>query len=309
MFLVCGEAVIDLFQNKTADDLTFKAQTAGSPFNVAVGLSRLGCQSTFVTGLSRDPFGQRIIEALSKEGVDWRLAPRTNLPTILSFVLTNDDGVPEYAFYGENGADADVHLSALPSVLPAEITALHIGGFPMAVEPAKTSYTTLLKREAARLFVSLDPNIRIKLIGPIDVYRDHFESLCGTAALIKASTEDIGLLYEGVDAMTIAKRWRALGAGTVVITDGPKGAFAINNHGTILSKAETVHVLDTVGAGDSFMAALLASIKTNALLSRNALAEAPLGKIKSILDFANRAAAITCTRQGSNPPTLTEMTG
>jgi fructokinase len=314
MFLVCGEAVIDLFQDSASQDnaaesLSFKGQAAGSPFNVAVGLSRLGCKATFMTGLSRDPFGERLIEALSKEGVDWHLAQRTNRPTILSFVLINSEGIPEYAFYGENGADADVRLSALPIDLPPEIVALHIGGFPMAVEPAKTAYAALLKRETARLFVSLDPNIRIKLVGPMDMCRDHFESLCSTASLIKASTEDIGYLYKGVDAVTIAKRWRTLGAGTVVITDGPKGAFALNNHGTVLSKTETVKVLDTVGAGDSFMSALLASIQNNQLLNRNALAQAPSLQIKSILDFANRAAAITCTRRGSNPPTLAEMKG
>jgi fructokinase len=309
MFLVCGEAVIDLFQDKTTQDLTFKAQSAGSPFNVAVGLSRLGCKATFITGLSRDPFGQRIIEALLKEGIGWSLAPRTNRPTILSFVLINGEGIPEYAFYGDNGADTDVNLTALPNDLPAEISALHIGGFPMAVEPAKTAYATLLKREAARLFVSLDPNIRVKLIGPMDIYRDHFESLCSTASLIKASTEDIRYLYEGVDAVTIAKRWRTLGAGTVVITDGPKGAFTINDRGTVLSKTEAVKVLDTVGAGDSFMSALLASIQDKGLLNRETLAQAPSAEIKSILDFSNRAAAITCTRQGSNPPTLAEIKG
>lgn len=307
MFLACGEAVIDLFQNKNAGDLAFNGQAAGSPFNVAVGLSRLGCKSALITGLSRDPFGQRIIDALSKEGVDWSFAPRTDRPTILSFVLLSSDGVPEYAFYGENGADTDVQLSALPKDFPPEISAIHIGGFPMAVEPTKTTYASLLKREAARMFVSVDPNIRVKLVGSMNVYRDHFESLCCSAALIKASAEDIGYLYQGVDAATIAKRWRSLGAGTVVVTDGPKGAFAINDCGTVLAKTSAVKVVDTVGAGDSFMSALLADLKDKDILNRDALAQASATQMKSALHFANRAAAITCTRRGANPPTLTEM--
>ena len=121
MFLVCGEAVIDLFHEREQGDLAFSGQVAGSPLNVAVGLSRLGCASSFMTGLSRDPFGTRVIAALDKEGVAWDLSQRTDRPTILSFVLVKPDGGPDYAFYGENAADFAVTAEALPHQLPETI--------------------------------------------------------------------------------------------------------------------------------------------------------------------------------------------
>jgi fructokinase len=307
MFLVCGEAVIDLFEDKAAGELRFHGQPAGSPFNVAVGLARLDCAVSFMTGLSTDPFGERLIAALEDEGIAWDLSPRTNRPTILSFVLVKPDGTPEYAFYGECGADCAVHAEALPDSLPESIEAIHLGGFPLAVEPSRSAYAHLIRREAEALFIALDPNIRASLTGDMDIFRDHFEELCAHVALIKASTEDIGLLYPGVDAMTIARRWRSLGTGTIVITDGPRGAFALNDGGTSLSKAAPVTVVDTVGAGDSFMAALLAGLQERGLLKRGALAAAPARTLKAILDAANHAAGITCTRQGANPPTRAEL--
>jgi fructokinase len=307
MFLICGEAVIDLFSTGNAAELSFCGQPAGSPFNVAIGLARLGCQTSFVTGLSRDAFGERLIAALSKEGVDWKLAPRTDRPTILSFVMVKPDGNPDYAFYGENGADLQVRPESLAQTLPSTIIAVHVGGFPMAVGSSKGAYTALIQRESRQRFVSLDPNIRLKLMGDIDVFRDHFEGLCAGVALIKASSEDIALLYAGVDAMTIARRWRNLGAGTVIITDGARGAFALNQRGVTLVKAEPVAVVDAVGAGDSFMAATLAGVRDHDLLEAKRLETASPEALRSILQFANRAAGITCTRQGANPPTRAEM--
>ncbi len=307
MFLICGEAVIDLFGTGNPADLTFQGQPAGSPFNVAVGLSRLGCATSFVTGLSRDAFGARLIAALETEGIDWSLSLRTDRPTILSFVMVKADGNPEYAFYGENGADLQVTPEAFAKVLPSAIKAVHVGGFPMAVGYSREAYAGLIQREANQRFVSLDPNIRTKLMGDVNIFRDHFETLCKGVALIKASSEDIGHLYTGVDSMTIARRWRTLGAGTVIVTDGARGAFALNQRGITLEKAEPVVVTDAVGAGDSFMAAVLAAVQDQGLLDRQRLEAASSAELRKILHFANHAAGITCTRQGANPPTRAEL--
>ncbi len=220
MFLVCGEAVIDFFQD-SGGDLAFRGQPAGSPFNVCVGLARLGQRAALVTGLSKDAFGARLIAAMEREGVEWRLAPRTDRPTILSFILVKPDGGPEYAFYGERGADTAVTAEDLAGPLPEAVTAIHVGGFPMAVEPAKTAYATLIRREAGKRFVSLDPNVRASLTGDMQAFVAHFEGLCPAADLIKASTEDLTHMYPGAEPGTIAARWRDLGVGTVVITDGP----------------------------------------------------------------------------------------
>ena len=306
MFLVCGEAVIDFFQDRSGD-LAFRGQPAGSPFNVCIGLARLGQPSALVTGLSRDAFGARLIAAMEREGVEWRLAPRTDRPTILSFILVKPDGGPEYAFYGERGADTDVQTATLPSPLPANIRAVHVGGFPMAVEPAKTAYATLIRREAGQRFVSLDPNIRATLMGDLAVFIAHFEGLCASADLIKASTEDLGHMYPGVDPAAVAGRWRGLGVGTVVITDGPNGATAWNGSGRAHAPTRPVPVIDTVGAGDSFMSAFLAGLAEEGLVDKGALAAAPPERVAGIMRRANAAAGITCGRRGSDPPRAAEL--
>jgi fructokinase len=307
MFLVCGEAVIDFFQDQTGGDMTFAAVPAGSPFNVCVGLARLGQKAALLTGLSRDAFGERLIATLEQEGVEWRLARRTDRPTILSFVLVKPDGGPEYAFYGERGADTDVTVSGLPTPLPDTIRAIHVGGFPMAVEPSKTAYATLIRREADRRFVSVDPNIRVALMGDLAVHRAHLESLLPLLALIKASGEDIGFLYAGASLDDVARRWKAMGAGTIVVTDGPHGALALNDNGMVRVPTAAVLPIDTVGAGDSFMSALLAALLEEDLLERQKLAAASGDTVSRMLAYANRAAGVTCTRRGANPPTQAEL--
>ncbi len=306
MFLVCGEAVIDFFQGSSGD-LAFRGQPAGSPFNVCVGLARLGQRSALVTGLSKDAFGARLIAAMEREGVEWRLAPRTDRPTILSFILVKPDGGPEYAFYGERGADTAVTADDLAGSLPEAILAVHVGGFPMAVEPAKTAYATLIRREAGKRFISLDPNIRASLTGDMRAFVAHFEGLCPAADLIKASTEDLALMYPGAEPGVIAGRWRDLGVGTVVVTDGPNGATALNGVGRSHAPTKPVSVVDTVGAGDSFMSALLAGLAERGLLGGTALANAAPETLVDLMARANVAAGITCGRRGSDPPTSAEL--
>jgi fructokinase len=308
MFLVCGEAVIDFFQDQRGP-LAFNGQPAGSPFNVAVGLRRLGAPAALMTGLSTDPFGCKLIAAMEAEGVEWRLAPRTDRPTILAFVLVKPDGAPEYAFYGENGADLDVRAGAIPWPLPASIRGVHVGGFPMAVEPSKGSYAALIRQAGGSLFVSLDPNVRPSLMGDLAAFRAHFEGLCAHAALVKGSSEDVGFLYPGESMASVAARWRACGAGMVVVTDGPRGALALNAGGACHAPAWPVSMVDTVGAGDSFMSALLAEVAERDLLDREALAAARPEAVEPILAFANAAAGVTCSRRGANPPTRAEIGG
>ncbi len=308
MFLVCGEAVIDLFQ-ETGRPLAFSGQPAGSPFNVAVGLRRLGEAAALVTGLSRDPFGARLIDAMEREGVDWSLAPRTDRPTILSFVMVKPDGGPEYAFYGDKGADTAVPQGSIPWPLPAAIDAVHVGGFPMAVEPSKSSYAELISRAGESLFVSIDPNVRPALMGDLAIFRAHLEGLCASAALLKASSEDLAHLYPGLTHAQAAERLRDAGAGTVVVTDGAAGCFALNAAGISDAPARSVQVVDTVGAGDSFMAALLSELRRVGLMDRARLAAAASAALEPVLLFAHRAAGITCSRRGANPPTRAEIGG
>ncbi len=314
MFLVCGEAVIDLFQEtggklgaESGADLAFAGQPAGSPFNVAVGLARMGCAASFFTGLSRDAFGAAIRARLSDEGVEHGFAPRTLRPTILSFVLKHADETPAYAFYGHDGADFDVTEADLPLPVPSTIHAVHAGGFPTAISPAKEAYATLLRAAARDRFVSFDPNVRATLMGDLQAYRTHLEGLLPSLDLIKASTEDVAALYPGADMRTIPARWLEQGAACVVLTDGANGAAASGRFGSVTSEGVAVAIVDSVGAGDSFMAALLAQLDEQRLVTRGGLRHADAAGIKTALGFANRAAAITCTRRGANPPRRAEV--
>jgi len=315
MFLVCGEAVIDFFEVRAGEGLAaddahgpaFQSRPAGSPFNVCVGLARLGRASALLTGLSRDVFGSRLIAAMEREGVEWRLAPRTDRPTILAFVLVGPDGAPDYAFYGERGADIEVTQESLPAALPDSVRAVHVGGFPMAVEPAKSAYAALINREAGRRFISLDPNVRPALMGGMSAFAAHFEALCPQADLVKASREDIGHLYPGTEPAAIAARWRGLGAGAVIITDGLRGAAAWNGAGEAASPASPIAVVDTVGAGDAFMSALLDGAAERGCLAPGALAATPPAALGALVARANAAAGLTCGRRGADPPTAAEL--
>jgi fructokinase len=177
----------------------------------------------------------------------------------------------------------------------------------MAMEPSKTAYATLIGREAGQRFVSVDPNIRVALTGDIAVHRAHLEGLLPLLALIKASSEDLGFLYPDASLDEVAKRWKSMGAGTIVITDGPQDALALNEQGMVRVPTEAILPVDTVGAGDSFMSALLANLADQGLLHRQKLAAAPVDVMAGLLAFANRAARITCGRRGANPPTRAEI--
>jgi fructokinase len=301
MFLVCGEALIDFLPGG-------KGQPAGSLLNVAIGLARMEQRAALVTGLSRDSWGEALIAKLREEGVKTHLAPRTDAPTIRAEVSVDAEGHPTYRFHhARDGADFQVTGAWLETPLPDEIDSIHLGGFPLAVEPSKSTFATLIRREGARRFLSIDPNIRPALMGDLAAYRSHFEKLLPHFSLIKASTEDIGLIYPDVDPMTAARRWRTLGVGTVVITDGAKGAFALNDHGLTLVRTEPVAVVDAVGAGDSFIAALLAFLAERDLLDHDRLAGAPPEVLRAGLGFANRAAGVNCGRIGADPPRRAEL--
>jgi fructokinase len=306
-FLICGEAVIDLFQDSGIGPLAFRGQPAGSPFNVAVGLARLGCPASFVTGLSRDAFGGELMAALAAEGVDTSLAPRTDRPTILSFVMVQPDGVPVYAFYGEQGADLQVRADHWPQQLPRDIDAIHLGGFPLAVDPSKAAYATLVARESGKRFISIDPNVRVSLMGDLAVYRQHLDHLAAQSDLIKISHEDIAHLYPGAAPEDIARHWLGGGVSAVILTDGPNGATAVLEGGSLHVPSASVAVVDTVGAGDSFMSALLAGLRDAGLTAGKVLRGIDPAALGPILAFANKAAGITCTRRGANPPTRAEV--
>jgi len=305
MILVCGEALVDLFVlGESGARLAAEAVAGGSPFNVAIGLARLGCPAALCTGLSTDRFGRLLTDLLNKEGVNLDYAMRTPRLTTISVVATDRDGHPVYSFHGEGAADRSVRVADLKPVLEPEIEALTFGSYTLVVEPVAEAYLTLAQREAGRRPIFLDPNIRPSVIGDIRNWPSQFRRFLRTATIVKASEEDIGVAYgTGTSIADVARDWMAQGPVLVVVTRGSDGATAFLGERTIEVPGRKVEVVDTVGAGDSFSAALLAGLRRARCLSLDRISALNAGTLASVLNYAVVASSITCSRRGADLPT------
>ena len=308
MILVCGEALIDLFVGEAdGTALAARALAGGSLFNVAVGLVRLGTPAGFLGGVSTDRFGTFLAQTMAREGIGTHLLKRSTRPTPLAVVSTDAAGQPAYGFHTHDCAERDLVSTDLPSPDPA-IEALVLGSYPLVAEPVGSTLLTLAEREAGRLVVSLDPNLRPSVVGDLDAWRQRFARFVRTAAIIKLSREDLSAAYgPDVDPAAQATRWLADGALLVVITDGAAGATAYHRDHRIHQPARPIAVVDTVGAGDTFHAALLARLAQQGLLTRAALATLDAAVLGDLVQYAIAAASITCTRHGADLPNRADV--
>lgn len=308
MFLVCGEALWDLFPTPRATGIGFDARVGGSPFNVAVGLARLGQPAALLTGVSSDRLGNGLVAALEAEGVATRFLIRSRRPSTLSLVDVGDDGSPAYTFYGSEGADRAVEVADLPALGP-DTSGLHAGSFSLVVEPVGSSLLTLVQREAGRRLITLDPNVRVNIVPDRGLWRERVDAFARHADLLKVSSEDLDLLYPGAPAEELAARWRAAGTGLVVVTRGAGGAVAYGPQGTTLVPGRRVEVVDTVGAGDCFQAALIARLAERGVAARDRLDALAAEAVADVVGFAVQASAIACTRRGADLPRRGELNG
>ena len=307
MFLTTGEALVDMIAVDVGGRRLFDPVIGGSPLNVALGLARLGRPVAHLTQLSSDTFGDAIADLMDREGIDRRFVRRSPRPSTLVHVDVDRFGVPRYAFHLEGTADRSMELDALPGELPAEIAAIHFGSISLLLEPTATTLRTLMRREAGRRFIALDPNIRPAVTPDPAAVRDRFDELVAHADLIKASSEDIAFLHPGESPEAVAARWSRSGPAMAVVTDGERGAVAAIGGRTIGVAAPAIAVVDTVGAGDTFQAALLDRLADRRLLSRPALAATAIEEMRPALAFAAAAAALTCSRLGADPPRADEV--
>lgn len=281
--------------------LSFDARIGGSPFNVAMGLSRLGHDSALLTGVSEDTLGARLRAAVGKEGVDARYLISTVRPTTLSVVDLDKDGTQSYAFYGESAADRDVRPENLPQ-LSDDIWGVHVGSYSLVVEPVGASLLALAARESGSRLITLDPNVRPTVEQDIDLWRARIEAFAGQADLIKVSDEDLKLLYPGADIADLADRLLNLGPALVVVTCGGEGAEAFGSMGRVSVPGARVEVADTVSAGDAFHAALVAGMAEREIRTGVSLRNANSTAVAELVRFAIRASAITCSRRGADLP-------
>lgn len=302
MIVVCGEALIDLIPARCGDEDGFVARPGGSPFNVAVGLARLGVPTAFVGRLSRDRFGQLLRARLGDEGVDLRPVATGDEPTALAVVHVDEAGQPSYSFHWEGTADRLLSPADLAAELPEATTAIHVGSVSLALEPGASTIATLVERERSDRVVSLDPNVRPAVVGDADAYRDLLVAWVRRADLVKVSVEDLDWLAPGTEPAAVARRWLDEGVSVVVVTRGGDGAVGVSAAGEVSVEAPMVELVDTVGAGDAFSAGLLASLAGRDLLARDALADLDERALDEVLRVATTVAALTCTRAGANPP-------
>jgi len=307
MFVVCGEALMDVYvRDVTATGLLLDARVGGSPFNVAIGLARLGRASHFLCGLSNDVPGERLMQALRDEGVGTALVLRSDAPTTLSVVSVGSTGVPRYAFYGHGAADRQLTPDTLPA-LPGEVRALQFGSYALVVEPVGGTLRALAARERARRFIAYDPNVRLNVEPDVQRWLPVVQEMIGFAHLVKVSDEDLGLLYPDESPAQVAARWLDAGVRLVVVTRGATGCEAWSRQGHAMAPSLLVDVIDTVGAGDTFQAALLTWLDEQAALTGAALDALSVDDMSALLRFAARAASITCSRRGADMPRRKEL--
>jgi fructokinase len=308
MILCAGEALIDMLPRTGTDGTPcFTPIPGGAVFNTAIALARLGAPTALFTGLSRDLFGQKLSTALRDSGVSTDLIPQSDRPTTLAFVELTD-GHASYAFYDENTAARMLTSSDLPAPEAlAEVQALFFGGISLVVEPCATAYAALLTREAPGRVVMIDPNIRPSFITDPDAYRTRLETLVAHADIVKVSDEDLTWLLGSGDPDDLARELLARGPGIVCLTRGASGVTAHHQGGRIDVPARKAKVVDTVGAGDTFNAGLLAGLHAGGALTKDALMQPDPGTLRDALALGTAAAAITVSRAGANPPTRSEL--
>lgn len=301
---VLGEALIDLLP-EGAD--RFRARPGGSPANVALALARLGVGTAFLGRTSTDRWGRRLREHLGSEGVDLAAAPIGDEPTAIALVDVAEDGQPTYRFLWEGTADRMLTVQDLPS--PLDVAALHVGSVACLLPPGAEAIVALVEREHTEMLVTFDPNVRPALAPDPDVARDRLHRLAAHAHVVKTSDEDLAFLFPGRDPEDAA--WSLLDAEAtrlVVLTRGARGAEVLTPRLQLtVPPADRGAVVDTVGAGDTFMAGLIAGLAEHGLLDAERLKRVDADTARAVATLAAEAAAVVVTRPGADPPRRDEL--
>lgn len=307
MILSCGEALIDMLpRTSTQGEAAFAPYAGGAVFNTAIALGRLGAPSGFFSGISTDMLGELLAETLTASQVDTQFCARSARPTTVAFVkLVN--GQATYAFYDEGTAGLMLSQDDLPA-LPATVSTLFFGGISLVNDPAASTYEALQARESAARVTMIDPNIRPGFIaGKEAPYRARIGRMVARADIVKLSDEDLHWLMGAGDLTALARHILAKGPKVVFITEGAAGARAVTATQDRFVAAQKVTVADTVGAGDTFNAGALCALHQAGALSKARIAALSDAELDAALSLGSRAAAVTVSRPGANPPWANEL--
>jgi fructokinase len=293
--VVVGEALVDLVPNGEG---SYLARPGGSPANTAVALARLGTPVALLARLSGDELGRLLRSHLLDNGVDLSHAVAGDEPSSVALVTRGADGSPSYRFWVDGTVDWQWQPGELPA-LDSDVAAVHAGSLALLRSPVLEDW---LSTARAHSTICLDPNLRSGLL-PADA-RKRVERWLGIADIIKLSVEDLALLYDD-PADDIARRWRQHGPALIVVTAGAAGATAYFGDTALHRGAPTVDVVDTIGAGDAFSAALLHELAARGVLGGRPLLSSD--DVDAALQLAVTAAVWTCTRRGAQPPTKADL--
>lgn len=308
MILCCGEALIDMIPTPTAAGRDgFVPHAGGAVFNTSIALGRLGVRTGMLTGLSNDMFGQQLAEALKASHVDTTHVITSERPTTLAFVRLQD-GHATYSFFDENSAGRMLAIDDLPEV-SEEVSSLYFGGISLASLPGADTYAALLEREGASCAVMMDPNIRAQFIQDIDEYRARLDRMMALADIVKVSDEDLNWMVQ--PSLSLRQKVEIVlesGPSIVILTRGGEGATGFLADGTEVNvPAARVEIADTVGAGDTFNAGVLAKLYELGALQKSKLKSLSPAVLRQALEHGVRVAAVTVSRAGANPPWAEEV--
>ncbi len=302
--LVSGEALIDLTASSHQNN-AYVPVPGGSPFNVATGLGNLNIPVHFLGSISNDFHGQLQRQCLEQAKVSLRFVQDCNRPSALAFAIMPLDGSQEvdYQFYLEGTSESLLDSQAIPKKFPESIQILHFGSFSAYREPQSLIFEQIRLQHAERL-ISFDPNIRSAMLPNHLQTVEQTEKILRQSDLVKVSLSDLEWLYPKSDAGQIARLWQeSFGVQLLVITKGEQGACAFYKNQVIHVPAEPLqNVVDTIGAGDSFMSAFLASLVRHQITDKNVLKQLNLEQIQKMLEYAQKAARWTCQQQGALMP-------
>jgi len=309
MILSCGDALIDFVPVRAADGReAVRPAVGGSCLNIAVGLARLGIPSGFVGGISTDLFGRMIADHAAASKVDLRHATRTDHQTTLAFVRLIV-GESQYAFYDAGTASANWTYRR-GSIAFDAIDAVHIGSTTLVHDRGAAEAGSLIADAKATATISFDPNCRPNLVHDQKAYRARMGAFAANADVVRMSDVDFEYLFGEEDFAARAAALLATGPSLVVVTRGTNGALAWHRAvGAVEVGAPTVDVVDTIGAGDSFQAALLFALRQLGRIERSNLQTIGAADLRRALSFACKCAALTCTRAGADPPRRDEVSG
>jgi fructokinase len=273
-------------------------------------MARLGAEVTFLGRFADDGFGRLLRDRLTGAGVALGVPEPSGKPSTLSVVTLDEAGVAAYSFYWDGTSAPDLDYETIKKALPAGPAAVHVGTLRPAMEPLGTAMERLVLTDVpADALVLLDPNYRPGGVTDHGAYRTRLHAMARRADIVKASTEDLAYLYPGVPAEEAARTLVRSGSPLVLVTDGPHPARAFLPDTVLTEEVPNVTVADTIGAGDSFGGGFLAWWTAHGLgrtdLARPAAVRDTL--VRQALRAAVATAALTCTRPGADPPTLSEL--